>query len=701
MVGALEQPSQDPRKGNGVPGGMIVSFERHVVADIREGGLLAPDCPAPPRIVFAPSYKTYEVLAADPATAASMQRIRWSTASMEGRVATMHLEKVVAHGLRAASDVPYEVELPGRFAVVAGANSGGKSTLIDAIVLSHHDVFPFTRKPSSAVLSRTVATRTIDVNYSLEAGDPSPLGDMLRTQGMAPSWIATLTSSMGRVSVSSSQELRSGQLPVLYLSPTRNPATDLGGRDAQLIVELLKAQGLRDRGDKSLKELRGLLGALIGSVVSKWPVDAAEQRVGTQLAELTDGVAGRVPYLGTTRIDDTFLARVFEFLVATTYGAREEARRLETEGLGYANLVELAVILAAIPDLTHVPPPSSPGSEADQTGAPITPEGDPSESAVVAELKMREAEENAALEGETFFAGNFHALVVLEEPEAHLHPQLQHGLVTYLKEVVRERPEVQVLITTHSDQIVAACDPDDLVVCVRTPEGPAARTVKRFKLANSHRVLASRHLDATRSASIFADRAVLVEGVTDATVLRTFGRVWARDDRIKRRFIDALTITVVGSRVGPWLYRLLVDRRHPISTRLAVLSDGDDKPRPKWIARATAMSEGRLDVFFSDPTLEPSLLEGNDAMFEALFEGKATTSRPWQDGGAPTTENVADFFKKSGRARKADFSDAVGAYCATHADTVSVPQHMRELFEFVWEGFLDVPHGDEPTGDSP
>lgn len=282
----------------------------------------------------------------------------------------MHLEKIVVHGLRAASEVPYEVHLPGRFAVVAGANSGGESTLVDAIVLSHHDVFPFTRKPSSAVLSRTVATRTIDVGYSLSSSDPSPLGDMLSAQGTTPSWAATLTSSMGRVSIASNQELRSGQLPVLYLSPTRNPQTDLGGRDAQLIVELLKAQGLRDRNDKSLKELRGLLGGLIGSVVSKWPVNAAEQRVGAQLAELTDGVAGRVPYLGTTRIDDTFLARVFEFLITVTGAARDESRRLETEGLGYANLVELAVVLAAIPDLTHASRPPDPDLGPDHAAGP-------------------------------------------------------------------------------------------------------------------------------------------------------------------------------------------------------------------------------------------------------------------------------------------------------------------------------------------
>lgn len=488
---------------------------------------------------------------------------------------------------------------------------------------------------------------------------------------------------MGRVSTAGNQVLTEGQLPVLYLSPTRNPALDLGGREARLIVELLKSQGLRDRGDKSLKELRGLLGGLIGSVVNKWPVADAEKRVGIHLAELTDGVAGRVPYLGSTLIDDVFLARVFEFLVSTAGAQRGDARRLETEGLGYSNLLELAVILAAIPDLTHAATPIMPL-------VPDVVADDVSEESLSDEERqafMRDAEENAALDDETFFAGNFHAVVLLEEPEAHLHPQLQHGLVSYLKEVVRDRPEVQVIITTHSDQIVAASDPEDLVVCVQTNDGPASRTIKHFQLAPSHLALARRQLDVSRSASIFTDRVVLVEGPTDAVVFRAFARVWAGADRMKSRFVDSLTITVIGSRVGPWLYRLLADPAQPISSRLAILGDSDGKPPPRWVPIATAKSLGRLQVFYSDPTLEPSLLAGNVEMFKALLGHKAERSRPWKNGAEPDVAGVAAFFGSSGRSRKAGFADDVAAYCENNADTVTVPAHMQALIEFVWEGF--------------
>ena len=250
---------------------------------------------------------------------------------------------------------PLECSLPGRFAVLAGPNSSGKSTVVESILMAHRDVFPSVGRPTSAALSASVASRTIDVEYSLESPENSPLGELCESTGWEPQWTTELSSSMGRISASKTEKIPEGQFPVLYLSPTRNPAADLGGRDSRLIVELLRAQALRDRGDKSLKDLRGQLSGLIGSVVSKWPVAAAEERVALTLADLTDGVSGRIPFLATTAIDDTFLARVFDFLLAVAGADRIDARRLETEGLGYANLLQLAVVLAAIPDLTYTP----------------------------------------------------------------------------------------------------------------------------------------------------------------------------------------------------------------------------------------------------------------------------------------------------------------------------------------------------------
>lgn len=598
----------------------------------------------------------------------------------------MYLKHVQTHGFRAASVDPLRCELPGRFSVLLGGNGGGKTTLIDSIVLAHRDVFPGTQRPSAALLSKDVTARSIDIEYILETPETSPLGMLCDSSVKVPSWSTTLTSSMGRISASRDDAPGEGILPVLYLSPTRNPAADLAGREAHLIVELLRSQVYRDKGDKSLKDLRGLLGGLIGSVVSKWPVRDAELRVTHLLAELTDGVAGKVPFLGTTSIDDSFLARVFEFLMAAAGDTRIDSHRVEAEGLGYANLLQLAVVLAAIPDLTATPPapvgedPADGTDDVDETGVLKVDELTDEDRREL----LEEANERRELDDDSFFAGVFHAIVVLEEPEAHLHPQLQHGLVSYLKEVVEARPEVQVIMTTHSDEIVAACDPEDLVVLRRDNGRPVARTIKSFGLTETKLELARRHLDVTRSASLFASQVVLVEGITDAIVLRAVARRWAGEDRIRRRFVEALTISVVGSRIGSWLPSLLAKDGEEIVDRLAILRDTDGNEEPNWVTEARS---DHFDVFFSDPTLEPAITPGNEDIVREILDAMGVDEADLpDDDDLPVW--ITNWFKKKGKGRKARFADRFAAECRDPDIDIVVPDHLEDLLEFVWDSFL-------------
>ena len=96
--------------------------------------------------------------------------------------------------------------------------------------------------------------------------------------------------------------------------------------------------------------------------------------------------------------------------------------------------------------------------------------------------------------------------------------------------------------------------------------GSVARCVATIPIEARDEVLrkARLHLDASRSAALFAERLLLVEGVTDVALAREFGWVWAAQDEDRQSFIDALSIVPLGAKVGPWPVRLLATSGHEL-----------------------------------------------------------------------------------------------------------------------------------------
>jgi putative ATP-dependent endonuclease of OLD family len=500
----------------------------------------------------------------------------------------VYLSAITIRGFRAGATSDLTCAFPGRFSVLLGPNNAGKTTVCDALYLSHIHSFPQLRRPSVAVLGDT--PRVIDIAFEFGGGGPEgPLGQSLLAQSQqAPRWSRPLARSLGSVRASGVEDAHHAEeLRLIYLPAHRNPVDELARREAEVLVELLRAEQERQRGHRNLADLRGLAAHLLDGLLAHALIQSVEARVSEYLVSLTGGVSRQHALIGRQEVDDAFLARVLEFLLSAV-DERAMAQRLEVSGLGYVNLLHIAVTLAAIPGGKTVPSQQPPVPE------PVPAEGQGANDTSPPLHPIVEADENKEAVADSFFPELFHATVVIEEPEAHLHPQLQHGLMRYLRRATLERPELQLIVSTPSGEMMSACDPSDIVVLRQNADGNrVARLVCQLPLPAPDRErvlrLTALHLDATRTAALFAGRLVLVEGVTDALVLRQFGLAWAGANPGRREFIDALTIVPIGSKVGQWAVQLLATTGHELATRVALLRDTDDRSGgepaiPAWMA---------------------------------------------------------------------------------------------------------------------
>ncbi|MFE9857509.1 ATP-dependent endonuclease [Streptomyces sp. NPDC005780] len=529
----------------------------------------------------------------------------------------MHLSSLHLQGFRTAADTKITFQ-PG-VTVLVGENNAGKSNVMDAL---RHVTQPLDPRERSPYPSRDDLHRDgcaegqhgekcrtsmdLTVRYSSDNSADLHIYSSAFVQEQRPSQLSktaqfdtprtiqyclsitppatalgtarrTWVAGTGNTSDPDPEPAARERVRHVYLQPLRDARRELGASGSARIQHILERL-LRDETERD--EFLSNVSATFVELAAEKPLKAASGAVQERLAGLTEGAHPQTASLGFADASIQSIARNLRFLMAQTGLA---PRDLAESGLGYANLMFMATVLTQLEK----------AAEADLT------------------------------------------LLLVEEPEAHLHPQLQTILLDYLAEETRRSQlretdsegwlgRIQVIVTTHSPHVATAVDPQNLVVLQRravpvtAPEqlqveaaagapsagrlstsAQAAQTsdvepqraqrepafmttavsVGRLSLKVTDRNKIRNYLNATRNVMLFGQRVLLVEGIAEAIVLPAFARaLFANDPARLQRFHGTALVPIDGVDFSPYLEVLATpdpDTGQCIARRVAVITDGD------------------------------------------------------------------------------------------------------------------------------
>ena len=163
-------------------------------------------------------------------------------------------------------------------------------------------------------------------------------------------------------------------------------------------------------------------------------------------------------------------------------------------------------------------------------------------------------------------------LGLIEELEAHLHPQAQMQVI----ETLQKQNKVQLIITTHSPNLASKIKLENLIICNGNNAFPMGKDYT--ELNEDSYVFLEKFLDVTKSNLFFAKGVILVEGWAEEILIPSLAKAIGID--LTAKGVSVVNIGNVGFDHYSKIF-LRKDGCSPMKIPVAVVTDCDVKEYKK------------------------------------------------------------------------------------------------------------------------
>lgn len=280
-------------------------------------------------------------------------------------------------------------------------------------------------------------------------------------------------------------------------------------------------------------------------------------------------------------------------------------------------------------------------------------------------------------------------VVAIEEPETHMHPQMQERFMRYINDVLEEieknvvgeedfRSSSQLLISTHSDHIIHSKIHDgntfDFINYVSNRDGVACviqlnddkvipnflPTKKENENPDKSLRFLKKHISLSTSSIFFADGIILVEGLAEETLLPYY---LAKDAPFSERYVSIIGVKGAHAHV---YFELLKTLEIPS----IVITDIDFEKKGNDYKQVTSLQGQKT----SNHIILDELSEGETLQD---LDGRLPCVRKCSKGivGIYTQSKIGDFYPTS-------FEEAI---ILTNSDKKMLKDRLRENHKDIYE----------------